>query len=79
MKDKLVSLWGPVTLGTWLLSSAIIYGPFGDRFTALESLALGACLTPTDPILASSIVKGKFAEEHIPESVRILLSIERLE
>ena len=40
-------------------------------------MTLAACITPTDPILASSIVKGRFAEEHIPEHVRDLLSAER--
>lgn len=59
------------------MSSAIIFAAFNDRFSVLEALALGACVTPTDPILASSIVKGKFAEEHIPVTVRDLLSAER--
>jgi hypothetical protein len=77
MKGKLCILWGPVALGMWLVSSATICVLFEDRFSLLEALALGACVTPTDPILASSIVKGLFAEEHIPASVRDLLSAER--
>jgi NhaP-type Na+/H+ or K+/H+ antiporter len=36
----------------------------------------GACLTPTDPVLASSVVTGKPAEEHLPLRTRQLLSAE---
>lgn len=40
-------------------------------------MVMGACVTPTDPVLANSILKGKFADEHIPLHVRLLLSGER--
>lgn len=75
----LATLLGPVMLGMWLVSSVIVYLLFhGDgSFSWLESMVLGACITPTDPVLASSIVKGRFAEKHIPEHVRDLLSAER--
>lgn len=80
-KDLLLLL-GPVMLFMWITSSIIIFSVFNlftnaQTFGLLESMALGACITPTDPILASSIVKGRFAEEHIPEHVRDLLSAER--
>ena len=70
-------LLGPVMLSMWLISTLIIYTLFNSSFTFLDAMALAACITPTDPILASSIVKGRFAEEHIPEHVRDLLSAER--
>lgn len=38
--------------------------------------AISASLTPTDPILSSSIIKGKFAQQHVPEKLRLLLSAE---
>lgn len=80
-KDLFILL-GPVMLSMWITSSIIIYFlflilPRGKSFSLLESMTLAACITPTDPILASSIVKGRFAEEHIPEHVRDLLSAER--
>ena len=75
-KDLLILL-GPVMLSMWLISTLIIYTVFLQSFSLLESMILAACVTPTDPILASSIVKGRFAEEHIPEHVRDLLSAER--
>lgn len=37
---------------------------------------LGACLSPTDPVLASGIVTGEPAEEDIPVANRQLLSLE---
>lgn len=37
---------------------------------------VGAILSPTDPILANSIVKGRFAESHVPLYLRTLLSAE---
>lgn len=38
--------------------------------------AIAASLTPTDPILSSSIVKGRFAKTHVSEKLRLLLSAE---
>jgi NhaP-type Na+/H+ or K+/H+ antiporter len=74
---SLAILLGPVMLSMWLTSTFIIYALFPSQFGFLEAMTLAACITPTDPILASSIVKGRFAEEHIPEHVRDLLSAER--
>ncbi|MCZ2825010.1 MULTISPECIES: cation:proton antiporter domain-containing protein [unclassified Modestobacter] len=40
------------------------------------AVLIGVCLTPTDPVLASSVVTGKPAEEHLPARTRQLLSEE---
>lgn len=40
------------------------------------AIVLGACLSPTDPVLASGIVTGEPAEEDIPERGRQALSLE---
>ncbi|KAJ3094405.1 hypothetical protein HDU96_001690 [Phlyctochytrium bullatum] len=58
----------------WIISGLGVYWIIGTPF--LTSLVIAACLTPTDPVLANSIVKGKFAERHIPENVRLILSAE---
>ena len=42
---------------------------------ALAAL-LGACVAPTDPVLASSVVTGKPAEQGLPARTRQLLSME---
>lgn len=38
--------------------------------------AIAAPLTPTDPILSSCIIKGKFSKAFVPEKIRLLLSAE---
>ncbi len=40
------------------------------------AVLLGACITPTDPVLASSVVTGEPAEEHLPARTRQLVSTE---
>ncbi|KAI7858463.1 Cation/H+ exchanger, partial [Circinella umbellata] len=59
----------PVMLFMWLISGLFIY-------LLLESLVIAACICPTDPILANSVVKGRFAEKHVPSHIRNALSAE---
>ncbi|KAI5191674.1 sodium/hydrogen antiporter [Nematocida sp. AWRm77] len=40
------------------------------------SMIIGACVTPTDPILASGVLKGKFANKYIPSRFRHMLAVE---
>lgn len=42
----------------------------------LTCLAIAACVTPTDPILAQAVVGGRFAAKHVPAHIRHLLSAE---
>lgn len=37
---------------------------------------LGACLAPTDPVLAANVATGHVAEEHVPRRVRLLIEVE---
>lgn len=37
---------------------------------------MAACVTPTDPVLSNSVVKGRFAEKYVPPRIRHLLSAE---
>ena len=37
---------------------------------------MGAILTPTDPVLISTVVKGPFAEKYISKNVRDLIAAE---
>jgi len=39
-------------------------------------MLMGAMLSPTDPVLASAIIKGRFAETHVPLQLRTLLAAE---
>jgi NhaP-type Na+/H+ or K+/H+ antiporter len=61
-------------LGMWLVSSLLAGWLLGLSLWA--ALLLGAVVTPTDPVVASSIVTGKFAKQHLPLRLRDTLSAE---
>lgn len=65
----------PVMTSMWVISALIIYLVVPD-ISFLEGLIIGACVTPTDPILCTSIVKGRFAEKYVDERVRNLILAE---
>ncbi|KAG0417659.1 Na(+)/H(+) antiporter 1, partial [Dictyocoela roeselum] len=71
---SLSMLLGPLMLVTWLFSSFVVYVLVIKEI--YPALILGACVTPTDPVLASTLLKGKFANRYIPMHLRNLLSIE---
>lgn len=55
---SLVTLLGPIMIAAWFVTSLLIWGLIpGLNF--LECLVIGACVTPTDPVLANSICKGE--------------------
>lgn len=58
----------------WLGSSLLAYWILG--LPLLVALLLGAVICPTDPIVASSIVTGKTAEDNLPERIRHTISTE---
>lgn len=65
----------PVMTCGWLLSSVFIWKLI-PTLSWVEGLALAACITATDPVLASAVVgKGKFARR-VPGHLRNLLSAE---
>ncbi|KAI0486793.1 alkali metal cation/H+ antiporter Nha1 C terminus-domain-containing protein [Xylaria cf. heliscus] len=71
---SVVFLLLPVMTFGWLITSLIIWWLFPLNY--LESLTVAACVTATDPVLASSVVgKGKFAKR-VPKHLRDLLSAE---
>jgi NhaP-type Na+/H+ or K+/H+ antiporter len=71
---SLAIILGPLMLAMWGMSSLLVYWILGvDVWVAV---LIGAVITPTDPVLASTIVTGQFAEKHLPQTVRDLLSAE---
>jgi sodium/hydrogen antiporter len=58
----------------WLVSSALVYLVMG--LPLLLALLIGAVLTPTDPVLADSIVTGKSADRCVPGRLRHAVSAE---
>lgn len=65
----------PVMTFGWLISSLFIW-KLVPSLNWIESLVIAACITATDPVLASAVVgKGKFARR-VPGHLRNLLSAE---
>ncbi|KAJ3023188.1 hypothetical protein HKX48_003966 [Thoreauomyces humboldtii] len=74
-RDKagsLALLFGPVMIWMWLVSALLLWLIL--QLTWSQSMILAACLAPTDPILANSIVTGRFADKYISIPIRQLLS-----
>lgn len=61
-------------LGMWVASSLSVAWLLDWPFWT--AALLGAVITPTDPVVASSIVTGKFARQHLPRRIRSTLSLE---
>ncbi|KAF2667101.1 hypothetical protein BT63DRAFT_376260 [Microthyrium microscopicum] len=72
---SLAYLLGPGMIGMWLLSSFLIWAMV-PNLTILYAMAVGACITPTDPVLANNIVKGKFADKNIPRELQRIIIAE---
>ena len=69
-------LWmlGPVMSVSWLISAGLIMGILKLDF--VTSLTIAACLTPTDPVLAASVLANSRFSERVPSRIKHLLSCE---
>lgn len=72
---SLALLLGPGMTAMWICSTLIVWGMV-PKISFLHSLAVGACVTPTDPVLSNSIVKGKFADKNIPKALQKIIIAE---
>lgn len=68
-------LIGPGMTAMWLATSLFVWA-LARPPSFLHALAVGACVTPTDPILSAVIVKGKFADHNIPKDLQNLIIAE---
>jgi NhaP-type Na+/H+ or K+/H+ antiporter len=71
----LAVLLGPGMIGMWICTSLLVW-LLAPTWAFLPALVIGACVTPTDPVLSNTILKGKFADEHIPEDLRNIIVAE---
>jgi NhaP-type Na+/H+ or K+/H+ antiporter len=72
---SLALLLGPVMTTMWLVTSLLVFAMV-PHISFLQALAVGACVTPTDPVLSNSIVKGKFADKNIPKELQKIIVAE---
>ncbi len=70
----LVVLLGILMPLMWIVSGLLVYLILGLPFWV--SVLIGAIITPTDPVVASSIVAGGVAERNLPSSLRCAISAE---
>jgi NhaP-type Na+/H+ or K+/H+ antiporter len=70
----LVVLLGILMPLMWIVSGLLVYLILGLPFWI--SVLIGAIVTPTDPVVASSIVAGGVAERNLPSSLRCGISAE---
>ncbi|MCA1738064.1 MAG: cation:proton antiporter [Actinobacteria bacterium] len=70
----LVILLGLLMPLMWIISGLLTYLILGIPF--LVAMLIGAVVTPTDPVVSSSIVTGDVAEENLPGRLRHLISAE---
>lgn len=68
-------LVGPGMTAMWLATSLLVWALIRPP-SFLHALAVGACVTPTDPVLSAVIVKGKFADKNIPKELQDLIVAE---
>jgi NhaP-type Na+/H+ or K+/H+ antiporter len=71
----LTFLLGPIMTAMWIISSLLIWAMV-PNLPFLHALAIGACVTPTDPVLSNSIVKGKFADKNVPKDLQKIIIAE---
>jgi sodium/hydrogen antiporter len=72
---SLLVLLGPIMTCMWLMSSLLVW-TMVPNLSFLHALAVGACITPTDPVLSNSIVKGKFADKNVPKGLQKIIIAE---
>jgi len=68
-------LLGPGMCAMWMSTSLLIWAMVPD-IPFVYALAVGSCVTPTDPVLSNSIVKGKFADKNIPPALQKIIIAE---
>jgi NhaP-type Na+/H+ or K+/H+ antiporter len=71
----LIWLLGPIMTLMWLTTSLLVWA-FVPGLPLLHALIIGACVTPTDPILSNVIVKGKFADNNVPKPLQRIIIAE---
>ncbi|MFE4104722.1 cation:proton antiporter domain-containing protein [Almyronema epifaneia] len=70
----LVVLLGIVMPLMWVISGLLVYFILGLPFW--QAMMIGAAITPTDPVVATSIVTGAVAEADLPPRLRHIISAE---
>ncbi|KAH6621343.1 Sodium/hydrogen exchanger family-domain-containing protein [Chaetomium sp. MPI-SDFR-AT-0129] len=71
----LALLVGPIMAAMWMATSLLVWA-LVPGLPLLHALAIGSCVTPTDPVLSAVIVKGKFADHNVPKELQKIIIAE---
>jgi len=74
-RKSLSILLGPGMLAMWVCSSLLVWA-LVPKMQFLYALVVGACITPTDPVLSNNIVKGKYADKNVPKALQNIIVAE---
>ena len=72
---SLALLLGPGMVIMWIVSSLLVWALVPNT-PIVFALAIGACITPTDPVLSNTIVKGRFADANVSEDLQNIIIAE---
>ncbi|OAA69244.1 Cation/H+ exchanger [Akanthomyces lecanii RCEF 1005] len=72
---SLAILLGPGMVGMWACSGIVMWTLI-PGISFLQAAAIAACITPTDPVLSTSIIKGRYADENVPTELQQLIIAE---
>lgn len=72
---SLLCLVGLVMSLMWLATSLLVWA-LVPRLPFLHALAVGSCVTPTDPVLSNVILNGRFADYNVPKDLQHLIIAE---
>jgi len=65
---------GPIMTFSWAITALFAYLIF--KTTVPTAMIIGACLSPTDPVLAASVLSKSRFSERVPKRLKYLLSAE---
>jgi sodium/hydrogen antiporter len=71
---SILSLLGPIMCFSWAITA--LFAVFVFQIDIPAALIIGACLAPTDPLLAASVLSKSRFSERVPRRLRHLLSAE---
>ena len=72
--NSVAMMLGPIMIFSWLVTAGFVYAVLQTKFTT--ALIISACLAPTDPVLAASVLAESAFSRRVPRRLKHLLSAE---
>ncbi|KAL9124192.1 MAG: hypothetical protein Q9217_006458 [Psora testacea] len=72
--SSVAMMLGPVMTFSWFITAAFVYGVLHTSF--MTAMIISACLAPTDPVLAASVLAESTFSVRVPNRLKHMLSAE---